>query len=126
MGNSEDSEFLERRKANYFVPYFPTAVQKKKHSSSDSYSSSTTRFLRVSAESHVGPASASSMSESTIPVAIYHGLQRAAGITKLLPRKLSAATDTALINCITLEKTSLTATDIRNQQEGLLNLHKAR
>jgi hypothetical protein len=46
-------------------------------SSSDSYSSSTTSFLRVSTDSHVGPASASSMSECTIPVASYHGVQRA-------------------------------------------------
>lgn len=37
------------------------------------------------------------------------------------------ATDTALINCIILEKSSLTATDSRNQHAGLLDLlHKAR
>jgi len=63
----------------------------------------------VSAESHVGPASASSMNECTIPVASYHGVQR------------------ALINCTIPEKTLLTATDSRNQQEGLLDiLRKAR
>jgi hypothetical protein len=57
------------------------------------------------------------MSKSTIPDAIYYGLQRAAGITKILPGKLPVATDTALINCITPRKTSLIATDIINQQE---------
>lgn len=106
MGNSDDWRFFEWRKASYFVPYFPTVVQKK-----------FLRFLQfpnykvsgVSAESHVGPASASSMSECTIPVASCHGVQR------------------ALINCIMPEKTVLTPTDNWNQQEGLLdNPHKAR
>jgi len=49
------------------------------------------------------------MNKCTIPVASYHGVQR------------------ALINCTIPEKTLLTATDSRNQQEGLLDiLHKAR